>query len=257
MRTYIKKFENESEYAAFVNSSGFVTPNVSAWEIESGETVVNFNGTKPDVEVPYVDLGLPSGTLWAKENIKDENGNELYFAWGEVSGYTAEQVGIDKHFDWNDGTNDYIFGPFDWNDSINHGMTKYNNIDNKTTLDADDDAATVKWGSDWKIPTIEQFDELISGTTSAWTQVDSVSGVLLTSKYNDNTLFFPSLGSACLGEIFNGVIEGKYWIDSLENYENDVLLANNFYFSEQYANIYCSSDNRFNGLSVRPVRKNS
>lgn len=249
MGKYFKRFENHSQYEQYIQSENYITPNISVCD---DENKVHYNPIAITHE--YVDLGLPSGTLWATENIKDSNGNDLYFAWGETQGYASGQVGIDKHFDWNDGTNDYIFGPFDWNDSTNHGMTKYNNIDNKTTLDSDDDAATVKWGSDWKIPTIEQFDELISGTTSAWTQVDSVSGVLLTSKYNDNTLFLPSLGSACLGEIFNGAIEGKYWIDSLENYENDVLLANNFYFSEQYATIYCSSDNRFNGFPVRPVK---
>ena len=248
MRTYIKKFENESEYTAFVNSSGFVTPNVSAWEIESGETVVNFNGTKPDIEAPheYVDLGLPSGTLWATENIKDANGNELFFAWGETQGYTSGQVGTDKNFT----DSDYAFGPYDWSDETNYGITKYNEIDKKTVLDTTDDAAIVNWGSGWRMPTKEQFDELTANTTTAWTQVDGVNGLLCTSNANGNTLFFPAVGSAEDGEVGDVVNYGQYWSVSLR--DDGAKYAWRLDFAIGYCGV--SDSDRYYGYSVRPVK---
>lgn len=50
---------------------------------------INANGHE------YVDLGLPSGTLWANMNVgaNSETDNGLYFAWGETTGYTADQIG--------------------------------------------------------------------------------------------------------------------------------------------------------------------
>lgn len=225
MRTYIKKFENESEYAAFVNSSGFVTPNVSAWEIESGETVVNFNGTKPDIEAQheYVDLGLPSGTLWATENIKDENGNDLYFAWGETQGYTSGQVGTNKNFSWED----YEFGTED-------NISKYNETDGKTVLEPEDDAATVNWGSGWKTPTSEQFNELIGNTTVEidFTN-DDIICLKITSNINGNTLNLDR-GYAWNSSFIETDGDGGYcfqsWTANLSN--NNKNLSNAFKFFE-------------------------
>ena len=92
----------------------------------------------------YVDLGLPSGTLWAKMNVgaNSETDPGLYFAWGETEGYTAEQVGVDKQFTWAD----YKFNP----SGDGETFTKYTSSDE--TLELIDDAAAVNMGGKWHMP---------------------------------------------------------------------------------------------------------
>ena len=183
----------------------------------------------------YVDLGLPSGTLWATTNIQDADGNELYFAWGETQGYTLGQVGTDKNFTWED----YEFGD---------NLSKYNESDGKTELEAIDDAATANWGSDWRMPTNEQFEELIENTTTAWTQVDGVNGLLCTSTANINTLFFPAIGKAASSEISSENFS-FCWSASLDEdfYDAWILFFGDGYSGQDF-NLRC------NGCSVRPVR---
>lgn len=106
----------------------------------------------------YVDLGLPSGTKWAKMNVgaSSEKDAGLYFAWGETQGYAASQVGTDKQFSWND----YKYGsasPF----------TKYDQ-DGLTNLELTDDAAHVNWGGDWHMPTKKQYIELFKETKNGF-----------------------------------------------------------------------------------------
>lgn len=92
----------------------------------------------------YVDLGLPSGTLWAKMNVgaESETDTGLYFAWGETEGYTAEQVGVDKQFTWAD----YKFNP----SGDGETFTKYTS--GEETLELIDDAAAVNMGGNWHMP---------------------------------------------------------------------------------------------------------
>lgn len=235
---YIK--DNDGNLIKFI-PSGEIKTMVDHVSIDCG-----FYGLEPEHE--YVDLGLPSGTLWATENIKDANGNELYFAWGETQGYTSGQVGTDKNFTWED----YAFGPIDWTDQTNYGTTKYNN-DNKTVLDTTDDAATANWGSSWRMPTKEQFDELTANTTTDWTQVDGVNGLLCTSTANANTLFFPAVGGAGNGGVVDVGDYGGYWSVSLD--DKNVYAAWKLYFSGDYCAVY--NDGRFCGYSVRPVRSSN
>jgi hypothetical protein len=206
-------------------------------------------GVNPEA-LDYVDLGLPSGTLWAKHNIQDADGNELYFAWGETSGYTSGQVGTDKYFSWTGDSADYKYGTFNDRDGENMGMEKYNTIDGKTVLDPEDDAATANWGSDWKMPTKEQFEELIASTTTAWTQVDGVNGLLCTSTANTNTLFFPAVGFADEGEVKNVWDHGDYWSVSLNGM--NVSRAQHLGFEDGYCEVV--RPERYIGQSVRPVR---
>lgn len=118
----------------------------------------------------YVDLGLPSGTLWAKMNVgaSSETDAGLYFAWGEIQGYTRDQVPNDKEFSWND----YKYGSLNPNDYKDKGMTKYNVTDGKTVLDLEDDAAHINMGGDWNIPSVKQLKEL---TTPAFVTHEIVS----------------------------------------------------------------------------------
>ena len=109
----------------------------------------------------YVDLGLPSGLLWAKYNVGATSEEEagLYFQWGDTQGYTAEQVGDGeglKPFDWGD----YKFSI----DGTPSNFSKYNASDRKTVLDPEDDAAHVNMGGNWRMPTENEYKELCLNT---------------------------------------------------------------------------------------------
>lgn len=126
----------------------------------------------------YVDLGLPSGTKWAKHNVGaySETDNGLYFPFGGT-------VGLDSP---------YYEGNFD-----SHKL-KFNG-DKKATLHLDNDAAHIHMGGKWHMPTKEQFEELLDekNTASTWIYdycIREVSGRLFRSRINNETLFIPANG---------------------------------------------------------------
>lgn len=148
----------------------------------------------------YVDLGLPSGTLWAKCNVgaSSETDGGFYFAWGETQGYTADQVGS--------GEGKRAFIDSEYKFGKESPLTKYDQ-DGLTELELTDDAAAVNMGGDWHMPTKAQYEELFNTTyvTNAWVENyngSSVPGCLLTSVNNGNTLFIPSTGHCYDGAIF-------------------------------------------------------
>ena len=139
----------------------------------------------------YVDLGLPSGTRWARCNVgaNSETDYGLYFAFGETNGYNRFTNG-DRTFD----RRNYKFS----NKSFIYNFTKYNNTDGKKVLDLCDDAAYIHMGGKWHMPTIEQIRELKSNTISNWVtnyNGSGVGGMLFTSKSdNSKKLFLPGCG---------------------------------------------------------------
>ena len=193
------------------------------------------------VTYEYVDLGL--SVKWAKCNVgaTSETDAGLYFAWGETTGYTASQVGTDKQFSWSD----YKYG----NDN---NLTKYNQSDGKTVLESADDAAAQIMGGDWRMPTQTEFQELLSGTTNEWTQVNNVNGWKFTSKTDTSKyIFIPAAGGCNDGSVGNVDLGGYVWSSSLDTSNPNSARRLNFYSS------YCSVYNRYrySGQSVRGVRK--
>ena len=192
----------------------------------------------------YVDLGLPSGTLWSTCNVGANSPEEYgdYFAWGEV----------EPKSDYRWSTYKYCKGSFDT-------MTKYctnsdyGTVDNKTELEPSDDAATVNWGSGWQMPSEEQNEELIdkSYTTTTWTTLNGVYGMKITSKSNGNSIFLPAAGYRNGTSLSNAGSGGIYWSRSL-NTSYSSYGAYRLYFNSSY--IGTSYDNRCYGLGVRPVR---
>ena len=121
-----------------------------------------------------VDLGLPSGTKWANMNVGATSVTEtgLHFAWGETTGYGSDPSD-GRSFDWES---------YEWSDvnvTTQKRMKKYNETDGKTILDPEDDAATVNWGSDWRMPTLEEIIELALTQQNTkdyeWTWCDGVN----------------------------------------------------------------------------------
>lgn len=213
-----------------------------------GETY-SFNTTSLSMDSPghYVDLGLPSGTLWAISNIgaiyPEKYGD--YFAWGETSGYSNGKI----DFDWS---------TYKWCNGSSSTLTKYctnssrGTVDNKTELDLEDDAAYVNWGKQWRMPSMEQFKELINSdyTTTEWTTENRVYGRKITSKTNGNYIFLPAAGYRS-GTSLNGAgSRGDYWSRTLVT---DIPnFAWGLYFSSDYVDTNYRS--RYYGQSVRPVR---
>ena len=194
-----------------------------------------------------VDLGLPSGTLWATCNVGAEKPEDYgdYFAWGETIGYNGGKT----TFNWS--TYKYCSGS---STTIRKYCisSSYGTVDNKTELEPADDAATVNWGSDWQMPSLDQLKELINSsyTTTEWTTINGVRGRKITSKSNLKSIFLPAAGyrnDASLSNIGSG---GRYWSRSL--YASNSADGCSLYFDS--SGIYTGSGSRCYGRSVRPVR---
>ena len=220
------------------------------------------------LEEDYVDLGLPSGLLWAKKNIgaATEEDAGLYFQWGDIQGYTAEQVGVDKQFanDWSD---------YKWGTSGN--FTKYTGSDSLTTLESADDAATQIMGSDWRMPTRDEFIELVDNTDVYFVSTDGVEiantytgsssgyfefpeantikGVKFYNKSDRSKyIFVPASGRAIDGSIKSAGVYGCLWSSSRKasNARSAWYLSFNTYFG--YGGV--NKNLRCNGFGVRGVK---
>ena len=187
----------------------------------------------------YVDLGLPSGTLWATCNVGATNPEDFggYYAWGE----TEEKK-------------DYSWKTYKWCDGDEFSMTKYctdsyfGKVDNKTTLDPEDDVAHVKWGGSWRMPTIAEQDELRQQCRWEWTTRREVNGYRVIGP-NGKSIFLPAAGFRN-GTDLSGS-GGDYWSSSLD--ESHSSRAYYLDFSSSHPSWY--SYYRYYGRSVRPVSK--
>ena len=201
---------------------------------------INSNGFE------YVDLELPSGTLWATMNVGASKPSEsgLYFQWGDTNGYTADQVGTgegQKKFamDWSD----YKWGVYP-------NFMKYTTTG--ATLDLEDDAAHVNMGGSWHMPTPEQIKELINtaNTKSSWTTQDGVNGRLFTSKKDPSkSIFFPAAGFAWDGSVQYTGDYGYVWSSMLSTV--NVSGGQTLYFNSGNVSLY--NYYRCCGFSVRGV----
>jgi len=127
----------------------------------------------------YVDLGLPSGTLWATCNVGAKKSYQYghYICWGETDQKSNYSLTGGKFYNYDLST-----------------LKAEGVIDSHNNLTAEYDAATVLWGDDWRMPTTDEFDELIKYTTQSWVEENGTNGVLFTSKKNKNSIFLPCSG---------------------------------------------------------------
>ena len=207
----------------------------------------------------YVNLGLPSGTLWATCNVGASSPEDYgdYFAWGETKGYKGKMA-----FDWS---------TYKWCKGLRDTITKYCTqsefgyngfTDNKTELDPEDDAAYVNWGSEWRMPSETQYKELFnrSYTIIEWTQQNGVNGYKITSRTNDNSIFLPAAGGYIGMTLKDAGSDGVYWPRTLGSDDSGsqyfAYYAWPLWFkgSDVYVGNARYYDNRCNGNSVRPVR---
>ena len=190
----------------------------------------------------FVDLGLPSGTLWATCNVGSDTpeGYGDYFAWGETAPKTIYNWSTYKYCDSLGQITKY-YGDGDF----------YDDGDGMFELLPEDDAAAINWGFDWRIPTDVDFLELDFCTTSIWTSCNGVEGRLFTAS-NGNSLFLPASG--CVrGEDLGivGVGIGWYlWTNSCDD-DNNTFAWGASSSSHGIAHVV---DYRCHGRTIRPVR---
>lgn len=190
-----------------------------------------------------VDMGL--SVLWASSNIGATKPEEYgdYYAWGEIETKT-----------------NYSWDTYKWCNGTSNTLIKYNynsskgTVDNNYSLDMDDDAAHIKLGGKWRIPTKDEFDELLKNCTYQWTTQNDVYGLIFTSNINGATLFFPSVG------YIDGVTEYGQGQKSYARFWSSLLNAE----SAASANIlicdpdkiYTGPGSRVLGHPIRPVYGN-
>ncbi len=188
----------------------------------------------------YIDLGLPSGLKWATHNVGASSPEEYgdYYAWGE----TEEK----SNYDWS---------TYKWYKGTSNSMTKYctdsyyGRVDNKTVLEPSDDVAHIKWGGSWRMPTKEEFQELIDNCTWKWTTYKGTKGYKVTSKKNGNSIFLPAAGYRYGTELIHRGLFGSYRPSSL--YVDHCSEAWELYFGG--ADCCWFGFLRYYGCSVRPV----
>ena len=189
----------------------------------------------------FVDLGL--SVRWATMNLgatKPESPGG-YYAWGETSTKTSL----------------YSWSTYKWCNGSASTLTKYNTIknydnivDEKNTLEKEDDAASVNWGGDCRIPTKDEFTELRNNCDWTWTTQNGVSGCLVVSKINGKSIFLPASGfrgdykttTTSPGEL------GSYWSSSVSSTSTKAYCVS---FNSQQLSI--TTDYRYYGASIRPV----
>lgn len=190
----------------------------------------------------YVDLGLPSGTLWATCNVGANNPWECgdYFAWGETS--PKETYSWDN-YKYSNGSYDRLTK---YCTNKKHGNNGY--IDGLKELEPKDDAATANWGIDWCMPSLDQIKELKKKCNWTWTSNNGIKGYMVTGP-NGNSLFLPAAGCRYGIDLFSVGSYGDYWSRSL--YESYPYHARYLYFNSSSVDRYYSF--RYLGFSVRPV----
>ena len=216
-----------SEYDSAKSGGVLNVPNVSFVDEDSSvRCLLKLDFTHNGYE--YVDLGL--SVKWATCNVGATSPEQagLYFAWGETTGYTAEQV--------------------------KNGVRKFNeasytkpSVSGNLTLEQD--AAHVNLGGNWRMPTEAEWRELIDNCDIAWTDDyngTGIEGCTFTSKVNGKSVFFPAAGycfNSSVDEVGSG---GNYWSASMKS-------AWAWYFNFASGNQVMKDNFRYYGYSVRGV----
>ena len=206
-----------------------------------------------DVESEWVDLGLPSGTLWATCNIganyPEESGD--YFAWGETA---PKEVYSWETYKWAyiDSDDEYVLTKYNYD-------SRYGTVDNKMVLDPEDDAAYVILGPSWRMPSAEQIQELTRCCAWRWRSRDDVYGWLGTGP-NGKNIFLPVTGYRDEDSLRHVGSYGYCWSSDIRpEYTPDCAHSLTFgwgpnYWDYEYGFVGLMYDDRSFGFTIRPVR---
>lgn len=216
-----------------------------AKQLEQLKAAAGIGGGTTTDKVGYVDLGLPSGNLWAECNLGASSPEAYgdYYAWGEVK---PKQEYTKSNHKW------YKEG------APSQGFTKYNNEDGKLTLEDEDDAVIQKIGNGWRTPTLADFRELTNQkyTTIEKTTLNGVAGYQITSKKNKKSIFIPCAGFKNSEKPQTRAIsddeEVAVCMTNLRRIDNMVYNAWTFAFQNDRIGRY--GKRRPDGISIRPVK---
>ena len=180
----------------------------------------------------FVDLGLPSGLKWATCNVGASSPEDYgdYFAWGETN--------TKAEYDWDT----YLHCNDDGNGWCDNGEAT---INSDISGNAQYDAATANWGGSWRMPTIDEMQELINHCEWEWIQVNGVKGSKVIGP-NGSCIFLPAAGSRYGASLDYGA---NYWSSTPNDYFD--YFAYQLTFGSNYQNL--KNYYRFHGLTVRPV----
>lgn len=189
--------------------------------------------TKTEPNHPYVDLGL--SVKWATCNIGASSPEEYgdYFAWGETE---PKEV--------------YVWSTYKWCNGSRNTLTKYctnkeyGAVDNKITLELEDDAAHVNWGGEWRMPTKAELEELREKCTWMPAKINGVSGREITGP-NGNKLFLPYSGYCSEGK-YPGGGQACCWSNTSSSFAA-------YYLTYNWSDYYVVADLRCFGFTVRAV----
>ena len=217
-------------------------------DVEFVSIIRNFSTIAPP-EPSLVDLGL--SVKWASFNLGASKPSEYggYYQWAGTE--NVSDTGI--YLDWSNC-------PYHTGSSSSSGWTKYNTessygtVDNKTVLEAKDDAASVALGGNWRIPTDTEWTELrnTDNCSWTWTTIDGVKGYKVQSKkpgYTDNWIFLPAAGRRYYDNLNFVGSDGSYWSSSLKTDNPDDAYGMGFYSSH----VLRYYRYRYDGRSIRPV----
>lgn len=198
--------------------------------------VTEESSTSTDI-VEAVDLGL--SVRWANMNVGATKitGYGSYFAWGETE--------PKEYYSWN---------TYAWSKGDTQFLTKYSKEDRKTQLALADDAANANWGGKWRMPTMDEFEELITKCTWEWTTRDGVNGYKVSSKKTGNSIFLPITGCRFYADTQFRGIKGIYWTSTLYTGNPNKAWCLEFNFSDVNVDYGNLSSNRFSGRCIRAVR---
>jgi len=216
-----------------------------AKQLEQLKAAAGIGGGTTTDKVGYVDLGLPSGNLWAECNLGASSPEAYgdYYAWGEVK---PKQEYTKSNHKW------YKEG------APSQGFTKYNNEDGKLTLEDEDDAVIQNLGNGWRTPTLADFRELTNQkyTTIEKTTLNGVAGYQITSKKNKKSIFIPCAGFKNSEKPQTRAIsddeEVAVCMTNLRRIDNMVYNAWTFAFQNDRIGRY--GKRRPDGISIRPVK---
>ena len=201
-----------------------------------------------DNSIPgWVDLGLPSGLLWAECNLGASSPKEFgnYYAWAEVEPKNNYSGSTYRYFNTENGNKITKYCTVS---SFGHN----NYTDSLTTLQAMDDAVVSAYGAGTRTPTKREWSELITNTTAVWTTQDLEYGLLVTAA-NGNSIFLPAAGHYYGSERYEARNFGSYWSATLDDGNPDMAWI--CLFGSRGGMNTINTEYRAHGLSVRAVRQ--
>ena len=190
-------------------------------------------------EVEAVDMGLSVKVANMNVGAKKASGFGTYFAWGET-----------KPKDY------YSWKTYAWSRGDTQFLTKYSTTDRKGQLALVDDAARANLGGDWRMPTVDEYEELINPNNCKWEWItqDGINGYKVTSKKTGKSIFFPITGFRFYDHVQFRAINGIYWTSTVYSANPNKAWCLEFDFSNVEVHYGNLSSNRFSGRCIRAVQ---